>query len=133
MNGDLEPVNPKKALPEDVASFLAAYSPEVRALAQQTRDLVLETIPAALEMVDPASKIIAYGYGPKYADLVCAIAPFKSYVNLMFSQGASLPDPAGLLQGTGKRARHAKIQSPEEIDNPDLRSLLALAADRIQK
>jgi hypothetical protein len=49
------------------------------------------------------------------------------HVNLMFSQGAKLPDPSRLLAGTGKQARHVKITSEEQTQNPALRSLLGEA------
>jgi hypothetical protein len=35
---------------------------------------------------------------------------FTSHVNVGFFQGASLPDPARLLQGAGKRMRHVKLR-----------------------
>ena len=35
---------------------------------------------------------------------------FTSHVNVGFYHGASLPDPAGLLQGAGKRMRHVKLK-----------------------
>jgi hypothetical protein len=35
---------------------------------------------------------------------------FPSHVNVGFFQGASLPDPARLLQGTGKSMRHVKLK-----------------------
>ena len=35
---------------------------------------------------------------------------FTSHVNVGFFQGASLPDPARLLQGTGKFMRHVKVK-----------------------
>src|SRR5262250_1265381 len=35
---------------------------------------------------------------------------FTSHVNVGFFQGASLPDPAGLLQGAGKFMRHVKVK-----------------------
>ena len=46
-----------------------------------------------MEMVDAPSKIIAYGASAKYADLVCAIAPYPKYVNLMFSRGREHAGP----------------------------------------
>jgi len=109
---------------ENLEEFLAQYSPVVRELALKTRALILSAFPGALEMVDPPSKIIAYGRGRSYADLVCAIAPFAAYVNLMFSRGAALPDPDGLLQGSGKRARHVKIATLADLEQPGLRALL---------
>lgn len=114
----------------ELDSFLSLYSPEVRALALQTRALVLDALPGAIEMVDPPSKIIAYGYSIKYADLVCAIQPQKTYLNLIFSKGASLPDPHGLLVGTGKRARHVKIAAARDITHPGLRELIERASGR---
>lgn len=122
----------------ELDSFLSLYSPEVRALALQTRALVLDALPGAIEMVDPPSKIIAYGYSGscsrgysiKYADLVCAIQPQKTYLNLIFSKGASLPDPHGLLVGTGKRARHVKIAAARDITHPGLRELIERASGR---
>ena len=109
--------------------FLAPYSPPVRELTLAARALILQAFPGALELVDVPSKIIAYGRGRKYADLVCALAPFTSHVNLMFSSGASLPDPAGLLQGTGKRARHVKLTSPADLEQPALLALLEKALE----
>ena len=41
---------------------------------------------------------------------------FTSHVNVGFFQGASLPDPARLLQGTGKFMRHVKLR-PETPAN----------------
>jgi len=110
-----------------VTEFLATYSPEVRDLALKTRALILEVIPHAVEQVDPPSKIIAYGFGLKMADIICVIAPYKSHVNLMFSRGTELPDPRGLLVGTGKRARHVKITSDRDLKAPALRALVEAA------
>jgi hypothetical protein len=35
---------------------------------------------------------------------------FTAHVNVGFFQGAALPDPAHLLQGTGKFMRHVKLR-----------------------
>jgi len=110
-----------------VEDFLKSYNPEVRQLVLKTRAVVLAVIPDAIEQVDSPSKIIAYGFGSKYADLICAIAPYKTYINLIFSQGTQLPDPQGLLTGTGKRARHVKIMTSRDIERLGFRALLEAA------
>ena len=107
--------------------FLDSSTPEVRALALKTRQLILDVILEAEEVVDPPSRIIAYGFGRKYSDLICSIAPYKAYVNLIISKGTELPDPQGLLSGTGKRARHVRITTAEEVEQPGVRSLLEKA------
>jgi hypothetical protein len=52
---------------------------------------------------------------------------FTSHVNVGFFQGASLPDPAHLLQGTGKFMRHVKLQPGTAIDAASLASLIKTA------
>jgi hypothetical protein len=52
---------------------------------------------------------------------------FAAHVNIGFFYGAALDDPAGLLQGAGKRMRHAKVRWGEKVDEPALRALIAAA------
>ena len=52
---------------------------------------------------------------------------FKAHVNVGFYQGASLVDPAGLLQGAGKRMRHVKIRWGEPVDADAVNALIAAA------
>jgi hypothetical protein len=110
-----------------VEEFLAAYSPEVRELALRTRGLVLDAIPGAIEKVETGHKLINYGSGDRMAEQICYIAPLKSTVNLGFFQGTRLPDPEGLLEGTGKLLRHVKIRRVEDVEKPGLRELIRAA------
>ena len=107
--------------------FLAPYSSEVQSIALKIRALILEVLPGTTEQLDVTSRIIAYGDDRTYKGLICAIAPQKNYVNLMFSRGTQLPDPGGLLEGTGKHARHIKIKTLPECDNPEIIALLTAA------
>jgi hypothetical protein len=111
-----------------VEDFLTTYSPEINKLALQVRLLILNLLPDTIEQLDTSAKIIGYGYDRTYIGMICAIAPQKSYVNLMFSKGTELPDPDGLLEGTGKKARHVKIRTAEDIGNPAVRALIEAAA-----
>ena len=52
---------------------------------------------------------------------------FKSHVNVGFFNGALLEDPAGLLQGSGKRMRHVKLQPGSDFDAQNLRKLIDAA------
>ena len=52
---------------------------------------------------------------------------FTSHVNLGFFQGAGLPDPAHLLQGTGRFMRHVKLKPGIAIDPSDLSRLIEAA------
>ncbi|ANM30529.1 hypothetical protein ABI59_14520 [Acidobacteria bacterium Mor1] len=55
------------------------------------------------------------------------VAVFKAHVNLGFYRGAELPDPAGLLQGSGKMMRHVKLGPGHEVDEETLAMLLEMA------
>jgi hypothetical protein len=52
---------------------------------------------------------------------------FQSHVNVGFFQGASLPDPARLLQGAGKSMRHVKLKPGAVIDAAALTLLIETA------
>lgn len=52
---------------------------------------------------------------------------FKDHVNVGFYHGADLDDPAGLLEGTGKRMRHVKLRPGTDVDIAALSSLVEAA------
>jgi hypothetical protein len=52
---------------------------------------------------------------------------FSAHVNVGFFHGATLGDPAGLLQGTGKRMRHVKVRWGEPVNTAALNELIAAA------
>ena len=52
---------------------------------------------------------------------------FTSHVNVGFFQGAGLPDPARLLQGTGKFMRHVKLRAGTATDDAALTRLIDAA------
>jgi hypothetical protein len=111
----------------DVEEFLASYSPNVREMALKTRALVMSIMPDMVEQIDVPGKLLGYGWDTTYAGTVCVIMPLKDSVNLGFARGTSLPDPEKMLVGTGKRARHIKFKSADEIDHPAVRALLEAA------
>jgi len=55
-----------------------------------------------------------------------------AHVHVGFFQGAALPDPAGLLQGTGKFMRHVKLKPAMDYDAAALTVLIATAYAAIQ-
>ncbi len=57
---------------------------------------------------------------------------FTAHVNVGFFQGASLPDPAGLLEGGGKFMRHVKLRPAMPSDAAAIRSLIVAAWEDIK-
>ena len=58
---------------------------------------------------------------------------FSSHASIGFYNGAALSDPAGLLQGSGKRMRHIKLKRSEDIDEDALRILIVNAYADVRK
>src|SRR5688500_959734 len=52
---------------------------------------------------------------------------FTAHVNVGFFRGAELPDPSGLLQGSGKFMRHVKLSPDRTVDATALLKLISTA------
>ncbi|HEY0266571.1 MAG TPA: DUF1801 domain-containing protein [Rhizomicrobium sp.] len=63
----------------------------------------------------------------------CYVDAFTAHVNVGFFQGAALDDPAGLLEGTGKRMRHVKLRWGGAVDEAALRVLITAAYRDIRR
>jgi len=105
-------------------SFLNLYNPDVTLLAQGAVALIRNLLPDAIEMLDPSANLVAYGSDRTYNGLICGITLHKEHINIMFADGANLPNPDGLLVGTGKKARHIKISNLQDLNHPAIRTLL---------
>jgi hypothetical protein len=108
----------------EVKKFLANYSPAIRKLAEQARELVLTSNKSAVEKVYPGWKVIGYGASTAMKDMVVGISPATAHVSLNFMRGAELSDPKGLLEGAGKTGRHVKIRDAEMLQSPAVRLLV---------
>lgn len=101
-------------------------SPEAQQLALDLRDLVARLVPQAREKVYKGWGVLDFQLGGKRDFLT--IGPQKKYVNLYFMRGTDLPDPAHLLEGTGKNMRHVKIKSAKDLQNKALHTLIKTAS-----
>ena len=52
------------------------------------------------------------------------VAAYRAHAAIGFFHGAALPDPAGLLEGAGKRMRHVKLRLGEDRDEAALTALI---------
>lgn len=61
------------------------------------------------------------------------VGAFKAHVNVGFFRGAELPDPGGLLEGSGKMMRHVKLRPAKPIDEGALTELVRAAYDDMKQ
>ena len=84
---------------------------QMRSSGADVRELLQDGHPTAC--VDDA----AFGY----------VDAFRAHANVGFFFGAALDDPAGLLEGAGKRMRHVKLRWASPVDEAALGDLIAAA------
>ena len=112
-----------------LAEFLAKYTPEIAALAEGALAKMRFYLPGATELVYDNYNALAIGFGPsdRASEAIFSIALYPRWVSLFFLQGAGIPDPARILQGTGTIVRHMILKSPETLDEPAVQMLIEQA------
>ncbi len=108
---------------------MAAYTPEIAALAKDALEKMRSYLPGATELVYDNYNALAIGFGPsdRASEAIFSIALYPHWVSLFFLHGAGLPDPSRVLQGTGTAARHMILKSPETLDEPAVQILIEQA------
>lgn len=117
---------------EQLADLLHGKEPAIAEVYMEAHRLLLELLPDIIYSVDCKDGVIGYGarqYGYDGWGMA-AVAPHKKWTSILFLRGADLPDPGGLLEGTGKKMRHAKVRSLEEFEERRgaIRDLIQAAA-----
>jgi hypothetical protein len=105
--------------------ILVNARPELRLVCESLRHLIASLQEGFVEVVWPKQRIASYGVGPKkMTEHYSYIGVQGSYVNLGFYHGASLADPEGLLEGTGKELRHVKLRDVAAAESGAVTALL---------
>jgi hypothetical protein len=117
---------------ETVRAWLENLPAEKKPIIETLRRLIASVAPEAHEII--YQDALRYSLTDSGVDQILYLAIFEKHINLGFFFGGFLPDPEGLLVGSGKRMRHIKIRSLQESENPAITSLLAQAwADGLQR
>ena|SRR5215472_2157226 len=116
---------------DDVERAVDSCPPAVRDLARRACSTVLAVFPDAVVTVENQNPrfgtTIGFGTTTGYRGLRFTVTPQRTHVTLGIAHGADLPDPGGLLEGTGKVHRHVKLRQLQDLDRPELRDLMAAA------
>jgi hypothetical protein len=130
---------PRPPAPE-LLEFLAAFDAKIAELALAIRAKVIAIAPTANETDWDAYNAVSIGfhYTPQWHHgSFCHIAVYAKHVNLGFNEGASLDDPAGVLQGKGASIRHITLRMLADVDasyvEPYLRAAIQLAGGPIDQ
>lgn len=105
-----------------IYDILALHAPPIRDLAEQLRSIILSAVPDATEKAYPGWH--AVGYTHPRAGYFCAIFPHETIVRLALEWGVLLPDPSGLLTGSGSQVRYVECAPNAAIPVDAIRQLL---------
>jgi hypothetical protein len=97
--------------------LLDRFSESVRQVMLLLRSRVLAVVPHAHEVVIDVGYTVAFRYGPD-AGMKAAfiyVTGFSKHANLGFLHGATLKDPADVLEGDGAAMRHVKFESVQQV------------------
>lgn len=116
----------------ELNSFIDKFTPEVAELTRALLAKMEARIPGAAILVYDNYNALAIGFCPsdKARQAVLSLAVMPRWVTLCFLQGVGLPDPHGLLKGSGSHVRHIRLHTTDAIDDPDIQQLISEALNR---
>jgi Domain of unknown function (DU1801) len=118
-------VSPEKQL----AGFVAKFDPAQARFIRSVRAALRKRIPTAFELVYDNYNFFVIGYcsTERTSDCILSLAADAHGIQLMFYYGATLPDPQGILRGSGVQNRSLRLESADDLARPEIESLIAAA------
>lgn len=111
-----------------IAQWMREQPPELAAVAQEWFAVMRDCGPDVRELLHDDQPTACVGDAAfAYVDA------FTAHVNVGFFRGAELPDPRGLLEGTGKFMRHVKLRPGRQVEAAALRALIEAAYRDMQR
>jgi Domain of unknown function (DU1801) len=109
--------------------FIDKFSPDGQALIRAVRKALQRRLPTANELVYDNYQFLVIGYSSteRPSDSLVSFAAGASGAALHFYYGATLPDPQGILLGSGNQNRFVRIESADMLQRADVEALLAAA------
>ena len=119
---------------DQLEAIIAKQSPE---MAKFTRAVLAKLRPrfhGAVEMVYDKKRGMVVGFCPdeRASNVINSIGVYSKWINLYFFEGGTLPDPEGLLQGSGNIVRSIRLTCADDLDRPAVKALMAEALKRAQ-
>ena len=114
---------------KQLAGFIAKFDPPMQRLIRAARKRMRAQLPTASELVYDNYNffVIGYGPGPRASEAIFSLAAYARGLTLFFLQGKGLPDPAGLLRGSGNVVRSIRLETAKVLDRPEVQALIEAA------
>jgi hypothetical protein len=102
--------------PPELGAIARTWFERMRACGKDVRELIHDGCPVA------CVEDVPFGY----------VNVFKAHVNVGFFRGSELDDPAGLLEGRGRRMRHVRVRPGDGLDTVALGELIERAHTHVR-
>jgi len=115
--------------PAQLEGFITRYSPEIAADARRALAFLAGRLPTATRLVydNYNALVVAFGASQKVGDIILSIALYPRWVTLFFMNGVDLPDPRGLLEGSGSQVRGVRLQPLSRLETAGVGELIDAA------
>lgn len=110
-----------------IAAWMSEHAGELGAIARHWFEVMRHCGDEVRELLHDGCPVACLGDAP-----FGYVNAFRSHVNVGFFHGNALPDPARLLQGTGKFMRHVKLRPGEATNEDALHRLIEMAYEDIK-
>jgi hypothetical protein len=112
------------------SALLSRFPPGVVALAKRCLARLRRAFPGSCELVYDYSKslVVAFGMSERGYEAIVALAISPREVRLYLDK--SLPDPEGLLEGSGGKVRSVTVETASDLDRGGIRALIEAAIER---
>jgi len=105
--------------------------PEIARLTKAVLGKMRRQLPGSAELIYDKKNSLVIGFcsADRASNVINSIATYSKWINLYFFEGDSLPDPEGLLKGSGTMVRSIRLTDAAELDRPAVKALISLAAE----
>jgi hypothetical protein len=112
-----------------LGDFIDRFSPEVATDARRALAALEERLPTATRLVydNYNALVVGFGASEKVGDIILSIALYPRWVTLFFLRGVDLPDPSGLLEGSGSQVRGVRLQPISRLETSEVGALIDAA------
>jgi hypothetical protein len=109
------------------SAFLSRFPPEIVALVKKSLPKLRRAFPGCYQLVYDYSHslVVAFGMSDRGYEAIVAVAVFPDRVLLYFDK--SLPDPKGLLKGSGAKVCSVTLKAASDLDHGDIHALIKAA------
>lgn len=113
-------------------AIIDGRSPAMATLTRAVLATMRAQLPGSVELVYDKKNSLVIGFcsAERASNVINSIATYTKWINLYFFEGDTLPDPEGLLQGSGSMVRSIRVTDAAELDRPAVKALIAEARKR---